>query len=123
MHPGLSILIVYNAASETLSKVNDPLMKTGVLGSERCNLHALTYSPIGMKKEWKRFIYDLKISVRSLSRDEFASEFPSIVTDFPVIFFQNGNDLTRLLSMEEINQCRELGELIRLMQQRVFGSQ
>jgi hypothetical protein len=116
-----SLIFVYNAGSEALTRMNDPLMKTAGAGSERCNLHAMTYSPVGMKKEWKRFIHDLGIPARFLSREEFISEYPSVITTFPAGFFRKGEELFQLLSTEEINRFRDLGELIGLVRQRISG--
>ncbi len=121
MHPPRSILFVYNAGSEALTRMNDPLMKTAASGSERCNLHTITYSPVGMKKEWRRCIHDLGIPARFLSREEFASEFPAIRTEFPVAFFLDGDVLKVLLAPEEINGCKEVGELAGLLRVRVAG--
>ena len=93
---------------------------TGAL-SESCKLLTLTYSPIGMKKEWKRFLNNQKFQVRFLARDEFTREFRGVSATFPVAFYQSGKDLFILASPEEINQCRELEDLVILIDKRLAG--
>lgn len=88
-------------------------------GADRCNLREVTYSPIGMKKEWKRFVHDLGIPVRFLPRDEFLLKFGAGTTTFPVAFIQTGKDLTPFISTDEINRCTHLEDLIILVKQRL----
>ena len=119
MQPGRSLVFIYNADSEMLPKANDFMSRpTGGL-TEPCNLIALTFSPIGMKKEWKRFINSLKIEVRFLSRDEFTSEFKNIAVTFPAAFLSTGKDLFVMATTDEINRCRDLEDLIGLIRQRL----
>jgi hypothetical protein len=118
MQPGRSLVFVYNVDSETLPKTNDH-MRMASSGKETCSLLALTFSPIGMKKEWRRFVHALDIPARFLSRDEFVAEFRSSTTPFPAVFLQSGQDLFIFISTEEINQCARLEDLINLVQQRL----
>jgi hypothetical protein len=116
MLPDRSLVFVYNVDSEILPKTNDH-MRMAMPGKETCGLLALTFSPIGMKKEWRRFVHALDIPARFLSRDEFLAEFRT--TPFPAVFLQTGNDLFVFISADEINQCARLEDLISLVQQRL----
>ena len=118
MQPGRSLLFVYNVDSETLPKTNDHMRMAGS-GKETCGLLALTFSPIGMKKEWRRFVHALDITARFLSRDEFLAEFRTSTTPFPAVFLQSGKDLFVFISTDEINQCARLEDLISQVQQRL----
>jgi hypothetical protein len=119
MVSGRSLVFVYNIDSETLPKMNDHMSRMPITDMHECNLHAITFSPIGMKKEWKRFIHDLGIPVRILARDEFSAEFRSVAPYFPAAFLQEGSDLAPLINTEEIQQCATLEDLIRLVRERV----
>lgn len=119
MQSGRSLVFVYNARSEALPKIEGSMSRVADSGGERCNLLALTFSPIGMKKEWKRFLHDLGMPARFLSRDEFASDFRTVTTTFPAAFLQTGKDLFILASTEEINRCVQLNDLITLVRQRI----
>ena len=118
MQPGRSLLFVYNVDSETLPKTNDHMRMAGS-GKETCGLLALTFSPLGMKKEWRRFVHALDIPARFLSRDEFVGEFRNSTTPFPAVFLQAGPDLFVFISSDEISQCARLEDLVALVQQRL----
>jgi len=118
MPQGRALVCVYNLDSGVLPNVKDYANPASAPLTGNCNLYILTNSPIGMKKEWKRFIKDLGIPVRFLSRNEFLSEFGNDLTAFPAILVQAGKDLSRVISTEEINQCRALEDLISLVRQR-----
>jgi hypothetical protein len=115
---GRALVCVYNLDSGVLPNIKDYATPGSASGTGSCNLYILTNSPIGMKKEWKRFIKDLGIPARFLSRNEFSSEFGTGLTGFPAILVQAGKDLSRVISTEEINQCRALEDLISLLRQR-----
>jgi hypothetical protein len=119
MPSGLSLVFVYNADSGILPKMKDYIHKVAANETDDCNLYAVTHSPIGMKKEWKRFVNDLGIPVRFLSRNEFSSEFGSGIATFPVACIQTGKDLMPFLSTNELKRCVRLDDLIIIVQQRL----
>lgn len=119
MQFGRQLVVVYNIDSNSLLPLRDHLSMMTPSGKESCNLYAITFSPVGMKKEWKRFTHSLGMPARTLSRDEFRSEFRAVAATFPGIFLQVGKDLFHIATTEEINRCRELEDLISLVQQRL----
>ncbi len=120
--PGSKILlIVDNTDSGVLPSLKDFSAGTSAAsGAGTRTLRTMTHSPVGMKKEWKRFLKDLEIPSRTLERSEFISEFGSghHETTFPIVFVQKGTELTVLISTEELRRCRDLNDLIVLMRQR-----
>jgi len=121
MRPEQTLLFVYNASSETIPRESQLMSRPTSSLSEPCRLLTLTYSPIGMKKEWKRFLSGLKIPARFLSRDEFTSGFRNITATFPAVFLMSGKDLFIIATTEEINRCGDLNDLVVLIQQRLSG--
>lgn len=116
---GKTLLFVYNADSGVLPGMKDYSSKTGASpGKDLCNLTALTHSPIGMKKDWKRFVKELGIPARFLNRNEFFYEVGTGITTFPSILVQAGKDLLVVVSTDEINRCQSLEDLICLIQPR-----
>ena len=79
----------------------------------------MTNSPVGMKKEWKRFLKDCAIPARTLDRDEFLSEFGSRPVTFPVVLLKRGTELSIFISTEELNRCHDLSDLILLVEERI----
>ncbi|MDO8871511.1 MAG: hypothetical protein Q7V05_02110 [Methanoregula sp.] len=118
-----TLLIVDNTDSGVLPSLkNFSTGKAAASGADTCTLSAITHSPVGMKKEWKRFLKDLEIPSRSLERSEFTSEFGSghPKMTFPVVLIQTGSELAVLLSTEELNRCGDLHDLILLLRQRLL---
>jgi len=122
--PGSKILlIVDNTDSGMLPSLKDFSVGTSTASrAGTCTISSITHSPVGMKKEWKRFLKDLDIPSRTLEKSEFLSEFKSGLHQmtFPVVFIQKGTELTVLISTEELNQCRDLNDLIVLMRRRLL---
>ena len=119
MSYGKTLLFVYNTDSGVLPGMKDYSSTTGTShGKDSCNLTAITHSPIGMKKDWKRFVKELGIPVRFLNRNEFVSEVGTGLITFPAILLNTGKDLLIVASSEEINMCRGLEDLISLLQTR-----
>jgi|SRR5208337_802996 len=119
--PGLkTLLFVYNTDSGVLQALRDYSAGTAVVSrTDICPLCAITHSPVGVKKEWKRFIKDLGVPSQFLDRNAFSSEFGNHKTTFPVVLVQEGTGLAVLISTEELNRCRDLNDLILLMKERL----
>jgi hypothetical protein len=115
-----TILFVYNTHNGALQSFKDYFAGTAsASGTGICPLSAITHSPVGMKKEWKRFLKDLEIPSRLLDRNEFSWEFGCLQTPYPAVVVQDGTELTVLVGPEELKQCRDLNDLIQLLQQRL----
>lgn len=121
MQDSPAILFVYNLDSAVLQSVHEYTTGKGALAGEEVSpLSRLTHSPLGIKKEWKRFIKDLPMASRSMTRDEFIMEFGNISLSFPVIIYKKGATLSVLIATEEIRACREIGDLIHLVKSRIL---
>ena len=116
-----TLLFVCNTNSGVLESLrNYSYGSAPASGADNCMLSTITHSPVGMKKEWKRFLKDLEIPSRFLGKNEFSSEFGNHQTTFPVVFAQKGTELEVLISTEELNRCRDLNDLILLVKQRLL---
>jgi hypothetical protein len=119
--PGLNaLLFIYNNDSSMLPELKDYTAGTPAAPrTENCPLCAITHTPVGMKKEWKRFIKDLEIPSRFLSRNEFLAEFGDFRTTFPVVLLRKSSELTILICSEELGRCRTLNDIIFLLMQHL----
>lgn len=99
--------------------MNDHISRKPIHEKDVCNLYALTFSPIGMKKEWKRFIQNLGIPATFMPRDEFSTAYHHSPAAFPAIYLEEGGVLTVFLDREEINRTSDLEELISLVRQHL----
>ncbi len=118
-----TLLIVDNITSGVLPQLKDFSAGAGATsGAGVSTISSLTHSPVGMKKEWKRFLKDLDIPSRTLEKSEFISEFGAILPQmtFPLVIIQTDNELTILVNTDEIKQCRDLHDFIGLLRQRLL---
>lgn len=115
-----SLLFVYNQDSSMLQAIKDYTASTfAAPRTDDCTLSAITHSPVGMKKEWKRYLRDLKIPSRFLNRNEFFTEFGYFQTTFPVVLLQKGKELAVLICSEELDRCGTLNDVITLIEQHL----
>jgi hypothetical protein len=113
-------LFIYNSDSNRLPGLKDYTAGTpAAIQVENCALSAITHTPVGMKKEWKRFVRDLAVPSRFLNRNEFFSEFGQCLTKFPVVLLQKETELEILVSAEELNRCRTLEDFVSLLEQQI----
>ena len=114
------ILFVFNLDSGVLQSLRDySTGKAAASAADACPLSRITHSPLGIKKEWKRFIKELDIPSRSLDRDEFMREFGAGRVTYPVVLIRRGTELGVLVSTEELQASRELSDLILLVRERL----
>ena len=66
------LVFVYNAGSTAGARAVDLLHKAISPGTYACNLCRVTNGVLAMKKEWRRFLDSLALTVTFSYRDEFA---------------------------------------------------
>ncbi len=121
MPENMTLLFVYNLDSGVLQSVHDyTTRRPDASGAAVHNLNTITHSPLGIKKEWKRFLKELRIPSRSMDRNEFITEFGHTTITFPVVLLKKGTELSVLLGAEELNRCRDLSDLIDLVNERIL---
>jgi len=120
MADGKTLLFIYNTNNGKLKSLMDYCAGTASAPvTDACPLNAITTTPGGIKEEWNRFLKDLRIPSRLLDHNEFSWEFPDLHTTFPVVLIQSGADLAVVVGTETLRQCRDLNDLIHLMQERL----
>ena len=114
-----TLVFVYNADSGFVNTLLDIGHKIVSPKTYACNLCAITHSTFSMRDEWKRFVDDLKLPIEFLHRDELSSQYGIHGADLPAVFRKTDNGLEVWISHEEINRCRSLDELKRLVGQKL----
>lgn len=84
-----------------------------------CNLCAVTYGALGMKRTWRRFTEALAIPVRFLHRDELAREFGAHEMALPAVYAMQDGGLVKWMSAVEMNSIADLDALITGVQVRL----
>lgn len=119
MQSGLVLLFVYSVERGNLSGMTDYHQGPASAKSPRCNLIALIFSPVGMKKAWKRFINELSIPSRFIYHDEFQQESGEQNPLLPAVYIHSGKFFHALITAEEINRIGSTDVLIGLVTQRL----
>ncbi|MGE5241482.1 MAG: hypothetical protein ACM3NI_07530 [Bacteroidota bacterium] len=113
------LIFVYNADSGLVNTLLDIGHKIVSPRTYACNLCAITHSTFTMRDEWKRFVAGLGVPVQFLHRDELAEQYGVRVAALPAIFRKTDGALEPWITRNEIDRCRSLPELERLVQDRL----
>jgi hypothetical protein len=113
------LIFVYNANSGIFNAIMDSLHKTFSPKTYNCNLCAITYTSVSMKKQWKDFISKLNVPVLFLHRDELNKKYGIIDLQLPVLLTTRGNHFDVLLSAERLNEIKHLEDLIEQVKQKI----
>ncbi|MBL4902604.1 MAG: hypothetical protein JKY62_08120 [Desulfocapsa sp.] len=111
-----TLIFVYNADSGLFNTLTDTAHKLFSPKTYECNLCAMTFSGIGMKQEWRKFIDTIDLPLEFLHKDEFKDKYKTEV-ELPAIFLKSGNDLNLSIDAEAINKCKEIDELKQLIRE------
>ncbi len=109
------LIFVYNADSGLFNTLTDAAHKLLSPQTYACNLCAITHTPITMRREWRRFLDDLRIPCTFLHRDEWRRLHPNRDVALPVVLCETDDGLTVCLDAERINGCTSTTELERLI--------
>ena len=112
-------LFVYNADSGLFNAVLDSLHKVFSPATYNCNLCALTYSSVRMKKEWKSFINRMPFSATFLHRNELLKQYPDSNFTYPSLLKREGSTVHVLIEAEEMNQIKSLEHLMTLVRRKI----
>ena len=114
------LLFVYHANSDLFSTVSDFAHKILSPSTYDCHLCALTYGNFSVKQEWKSFIETLPVKTIFLHKDEFKNQY-KMNTALPAVFLQSNDIVKEFISKQEIENCRSLDDLKKLVIQKLEG--
>ncbi|MGI9168321.1 MAG: hypothetical protein ACR2G5_18390 [Pyrinomonadaceae bacterium] len=114
-----SLVFVYNADSGLFNALTDMAHKAFSPQTYECNLCKLTFSTFGMRKSWKGFLSTLKVPLEFLHADELKSSYQISDVQLPAVFKKQGERLEVFLGAHEINECRTIGELMKLIRSKL----
>lgn len=113
-----SVVFVYNADSGLFNTLTDTAHKLFSPETYECNLCAMTFSALGMKKEWKEFLDTMDIPLEFLHRDELKEKY-STEAELPAIFLKSGKKLNLIVEASSINECQDIEELKQLINDKI----
>lgn len=113
------LIFVYNADSGPINSLKDSARKIFSPSTYGCNLCALTYGNLGMKKRWKDHLSSLPLPYEFLHRDEFREKYGEEGVDLPAVFLKKDGKLEVFLGKEQIEGAQELEDLIGMLEKRI----
>lgn len=117
--PPPELIFVYNANGGLFNAFGDALHKLVSPQTYPCSLCALTYGSVRMRPQWRRFIAGLGVSVRFLHADELRRAYGDLGVPLPAVFVAREGRLEPWLAKAELDGCRTLAELERLVLDRL----
>lgn len=105
------ILFIYNADSGFTNALIDQGIKYLTPDKYECKLCMVSYGPVGMRKDWKRFIKDLPYNVEFLHRDELQNAYPRINTSLPAVVLVSSGKTRVLLKKEDFDHISSVDGL------------
>lgn len=112
----MRLVLVYNADSGFFNSLSDAIHKWVSPSTYDCHLCLVSYSPMGMRPEWRRFLQSLPLELELLHRDQFRKAYHSIHA-LPAIFLADDTSLNTLIGPNELANVGAVHDLIKLLRQ------
>tara|TARA_B110000285_G_scaffold132218_2_gene148423 strand:+ start:4609 stop:4959 length:351 start_codon:yes stop_codon:yes gene_type:complete len=107
----MTLIFVYNAKSAFLNKAIDFARKILTPSKFDCELCALTHHKLGERMQWKTFNKESNAKFNFYYSQEFEGKF-NLIGQYPVIYKESKGELIQLMSSYEIENCKNVTELI-----------
>ncbi|MEM7081198.1 MAG: GTPase [Pseudomonadota bacterium] len=113
------LVFIYNAESGLLNKLKDAVHKTFSPSTYPCKLCDVTYSPVHMRGQWRRFVNTLPINVEFSYIDLIEAAHPDAQLAYPSAVLRQAGKLEPFISQEEMNRPDTIDELIDLVNRKL----
>mgnify|MGYP001343646054 FL=1 len=114
----LELIFIYNAKSGVVNELVDVAHKIVSPETYDCNLCALSYGAFFMEEKWSTYIATLPIKSTFTFRDKFSKKERNNLK-FPSVFLRNDLGLNEIITATEINEIKNLDQLIDLLNRKL----
>ena len=115
----LELIFIYNAKSGVVNELIDFAHKIVSPETYDCNLCAISYGAFSMKKKWSTYIETLPFKSTFTYKDKFSKDGYSNIK-FPSVFIRSNKKLDEIISATEINEIKNLDQLIGLLNHKLY---
>lgn len=115
----LELIFIYNAKSGVVNELIDFAHKIISPETYDCNLCAISYGPFSMKKKWSTYIETLPFKSTFTYKDKFSKDGYNNIK-FPSVFIRSNEKLDEIISATEINEIKDLDQLIVLLNHKLY---
>ena len=114
------LIFIYNAKSGLVNEMIDFAHKIVSPKTYDCNLCAVSYGTFTKKKRWSDYVNSLPIKSTFTYKDKVSALEKELSNlKFPTIIIRDGAELTEIISWNEINNIKNLNQLISLLNERL----
>lgn len=109
-----TIIFIYNANGGLLNGAIDAVHKLVSPATYACQLCAITYGHLGMRRPWKEFLESLKQSytIQFLYKEDLKSSWAPLANEpLPAVWLREDDNLKLLISHEQFNGLNDLDKL------------
>ena len=114
----LQLIFIYNVKSGVVNELVDFAHKIISPETYNCNLCAISYGAFSIKKKWSTYIETLPLKSTFTYRDKFSKKGSSNLK-FPSVFLRNDAGLEEIITASEINEIKNLDQLIDLLNRKL----
>ena len=119
-YEGDQLIFVYRANSGPTSLALDFIHKIVSPKTYSCNLCNVTYGNFSMKDRWREYIESIDIPVTFEYEDTIKNKSKIIKDSLkPCAYIKRDGQYVEILSSKEINDCKNLDQLILLLDSRL----
>ena len=115
----LELIFIYNTKSGVVNELIDIAHKLVSPETYDCNLCAISYGAFSMKKKWSTYIETLPFKSTFTYKDKFSKNGYNNIK-FPSVFIRINEKLDEIISATEINEIKNLDQLIGLLNQKLY---
>ena len=112
------LVFVHNANSGFASMMLDGLHKNFRPSTYQCQLCALTWGRVSMKKDWKEFTSSLPFEVDFLHKDQLPELYPDMKVELPTAFIDDGKQQTTIIDAKKFSEIASLEELMDIVRSK-----
>ena len=116
------LVFVYNANSGKTNAVLDYGKKYLNPSEYDCQLCMVSYGPLGMKKDWNKFVQNLPLPTEFLHKDEFEQKHPKLDITYPSLVLMQKDSHEVIMNDKDFDKVKTLDDLKQLTLKSIKNS-
>ena len=114
-----SIIFIYNAKSGIINGLADVLHRTFSPSTYPCKLCDISYGPLRMKPEWKKFLDETGYEYSFFLSDQFKKKYGFLIPSLPSIYMKQGREWKVLMDKKDFEPIQSIEQLIQVLDEKI----
>jgi hypothetical protein len=115
----VKLIFVYNAEDGLIHGMIDSIHKTLSPKTYACDLCALTYGAVSMKKTWRDWLRSLAIETQFYHRADFKAAWPEVNISLPAVMKEIEGGLEFVVPAQDLKAIKTVDDLIAVIEERI----